>query len=79
MSEERKTLGVAFWGTVAVVVVLAGYPLSWGPACWLDHHGWLTGSANDLALWFYSPINWIYHYGPKPLADAVKWYGDLWA
>jgi hypothetical protein len=30
-----KKPGVAFWATVVVVVVLIGYPLSFGPACWL--------------------------------------------
>ena len=33
MSPDRKKPGVAFWATV-VVVVLASYPLSFGPACW---------------------------------------------
>ena len=31
---SRKKPGVAFWATVVVVVVLVGYPLSFGPACW---------------------------------------------
>jgi hypothetical protein len=32
MSSPNKT-GVGFWVTVVVVVVLIGYPLSFGPAC----------------------------------------------
>jgi hypothetical protein len=35
MTSDRKKPGVAFWMTVAVVVVLA-YPLSFGPACWIS-------------------------------------------
>ena len=35
MTSPRKKPGVAFWATV-VVVVLAAYPVSFGPACWLD-------------------------------------------
>jgi hypothetical protein len=34
MPDDRKQPGVAFWATVALVVVLVGYPLSFGPACW---------------------------------------------
>jgi hypothetical protein len=32
---DRKKPGVAFWATVGLVVVLVGYPLSFGPAYWL--------------------------------------------
>jgi hypothetical protein len=31
MASDRNKPGVVFWLTVALVVVLAGYPLSWGP------------------------------------------------
>src|SRR5258708_35393274 len=31
----RKKPGVAFWTTVVMVVLLVGYPLSFGPACWI--------------------------------------------
>jgi len=27
-----------FWTTVTLVVVLVGYPLSFGPACWVRSH-----------------------------------------
>jgi hypothetical protein len=32
---DHKKPGVAFWATVAVVVVLMLYVLSLGPACWI--------------------------------------------
>ena len=32
---DSKKHGWAFWATVGLVVVLVGYPLSFGPACWL--------------------------------------------
>jgi hypothetical protein len=38
---------VAFWATVAVVVGLVGYPLSFGPACWAA--SWNVGM----------PLNWM--------------------
>jgi len=36
MTSDRKKPGVAFWTTVVVVVLLVGYPLSFGPACWIS-------------------------------------------
>jgi len=41
MNSDRKRLGVAFWATVALVVVIVGYPLSVGPASYIAYHGWL--------------------------------------
>ena len=35
MNSDRKKPGVAFWATVSLVVALVGYPLSFGPACWM--------------------------------------------
>jgi len=32
---DRKHPSVAFWITVALVAVLVGYPLSWGPWLWI--------------------------------------------
>jgi hypothetical protein len=36
MTTSRKQPGAACWATVAVVVLLAAYPLSFGLADWLD-------------------------------------------
>jgi hypothetical protein len=42
MTESKKKPGVAFWATVVVVVVLVGYPLGFGPACWMNcRTGWI--------------------------------------
>jgi hypothetical protein len=50
---SRKKPSVAFWATVALVVVLVGYPLSFGPACWLVGTGVLK---HDPVLTVYKPI-----------------------
>ena len=39
---DRKQPGVAFWGSVVLVVILFGYPLSFGPACWAVDGGWIA-------------------------------------
>ncbi len=58
-----KHLSAAFWATVVVVVVLVGYPLSFGPACWLTKSGCTT--PNDVKS-FYLPIWKSYRHLPKP-------------
>jgi hypothetical protein len=32
---DRKHPGAAFWATVVLIAMLLGYPLSFGPACWI--------------------------------------------
>ena len=75
---------MAFWATVGLVVVLVGYPLSFGPACW-----WYSSAdpevyeiaGSDSALHYapliYSPIGWVAEFGPDPLGDAIFWYAQV--
>lgn len=71
MTSDRKKPGVAFWATVAVVVVLMTYPLSFGPACWI---------ASRSEKWkiptFYWPVQTYVPYCPGGAA-AVAWYAKL--
>ncbi len=55
MSEDRKKPGVAFWTTVVVVVLLIGYPLSFGPACWVTSR---TNVGAALLPEIYCPMTW---------------------
>jgi hypothetical protein len=86
MTSDRKKPGVAFWATVTVVVVLAAYPLSLGPVCWLrpkcrgDH---LIEVAN-LRIYapdphvhaprIYWPIGRLAQYGPEPVRRMISGY-----
>src|SRR5262245_4499532 len=57
---------------VAVIVVLAAYPLSFGPWCWtIGHPGqeWGAGSKGDL---FYQPLLRLWCYGPGPIRQSLK-------
>jgi hypothetical protein len=78
-SSSPKKPGVAFWATVVVVAVLVGYPLSFGPACWLTDRG-VIDAAHSGRL--YRPIlrlctdqSGIPRSGK--LSAAVRWYGLL--
>jgi hypothetical protein len=86
MSNDRKKPGVAFWATVALFVVLAAYPLSFGPACWWfsteEQPGWprfgvvftVTTMNYKYAPPAYWPIGWMAQNGPSPLRRAIRWY-----
>ncbi len=77
---SRKKPGVAFWATVGLVVVLAAYPLSFGPAIWVIEHNDLPAAwAFDAAEVLYRPILWLEETGPKPISHAIDWYVELWS
>jgi hypothetical protein len=60
MTDDRKKPGWAFWTTVAVVVVLVGYPLSFGPACWIV--AWANENAGaGFVNGFYRPVIWTHN------------------
>lgn len=73
---SRQKPGVAFWTTVVLTVMLVGYPLSFGPACWV------TSRANAGAEWlsfFYRPIIAGLSTSDTRRSAAIKWYACLGA
>ena len=78
----RKHPTAAFWLTVALVAVLVGYPLSFGPACW-----WLS---TPVTLPFfsmrarqtpaiYSPMGRLARRaGPGRIQTVINWYATAW-
>jgi hypothetical protein len=55
---------------VALIVVLAAYPLSLGPACWISS---LTGRGNGAVSAIYEPL--IFD-GPKFASRGFQWYSQ---
>lgn len=53
MEDSRKKPGWAFWAIVVVVVALVGYPVSFGPTCWINH---ATGCGASAIPYIYRPI-----------------------
>ena len=84
MSEPRKSPGVAFWATVVLIVLVAValYALSWGPATWFVARDRQPRWTFDAYLAIYCPIFWLDDLleanGPKPIHDAVENYYFLW-
>ena len=55
---DRKKPTAGFWITVALVAVLVGYPLSFGPACWISSRTNSTGETESaLPVNLYQPIS----------------------
>jgi hypothetical protein len=70
---DRKKPAVAFWATVALVVVLVGYPLSFGPACWLADGGMIP---RELICQTYRPLAiFLRNHCPLQVSIAMTDYG----
>ena len=77
MTPSRKQPGVAFWATVVVVVLLVGYPLSFGPACWITSY---IGRGEYEVSRTYQPVMRLYWGGKIPRdGDALDRYMRLLA
>jgi len=84
---DRKKPGWAFWTTMVVVVVLVGYTLSFGPACWWFSKPLLSRIAPNLIVGsgpdpmspsrIYWPIGWVAKHGPSPVSDAIFRYAKF--
>src|SRR5579863_8724693 len=79
-----------FWIAIALVVVLTGYPLSFGPACWwfsrddsrlayLTYFGSAPVPKRRFAPHAYWPIGWLAAKGPRSIRHAIFWYAMLGA
>jgi hypothetical protein len=74
---SRKKPGVTFWATVAVVVVLVAYPLSFGPACWITSR--LDRGANLVPV-AYRPLTWAMSPTSDTMINRVsRWYSKIGA
>ena len=73
---DRKKPGVAVWVAVVLVLVLVGYPLSFGPACWITSH---TEIGAGILPTLYRPIIWAWDNYPQSLHHRLLWYSRVGA
>jgi hypothetical protein len=76
---SRKKPGAAFWATVGLVVVLEGYPLSFGPACWATSR---FNAGEQIVSHFYRPITIALPREPgtgSRVSSIFRWYSRLGA
>ncbi len=77
MIQSHKKPTAGFWTAVALVAVLVGYPLSFGPACALV---WRNPLAfRSLVARTYSPMRFLATDGPAPVREIVTRYVEFWA
>jgi len=69
---NRRHPAAAFWLTVTLVVVLVGYQLSFGPACWAIDRGWIGYEYPRIVYW---PIGKTFRPLPSPFQRAILWVG----
>ncbi len=72
MTPSRKQPGVASWATVVVVVVLVAYPLSFGPACWIESRV----NPGDAVQSIYYPLLYGARYWPNVRVGLTQ-YAEL--
>jgi hypothetical protein len=65
-----------FWATIALFVVLVGYPLSFGPACWVVSR---TDVGTEWLPYCYRPIVSGLSNDRARLAAIIQWYSRLGA
>jgi hypothetical protein len=75
MAVDSNKPGAAFWATMIIVVALAAYPLSVGPACWASSRAnFGAETVSDV----YRPLTWGMARSAR-FADAVSWYSGMGA
>jgi len=73
MMDQRRGANRPY-GLLAILIL---YPLSTGPATWLDSHGLLTEPARSTLTYLYWPLSWLY-LNFEPVESCFGAYLDLW-
>ena len=74
---DRKTTTAGFWVTVALVAVLLGYPLSFGPACWITSR--INAGSSAIPV-LYGPLTWTMSPKDEATINRVStWYAKVGA
>lgn len=63
---ERSAKRIA---AVMVAMVVVGYPLSFGPACWI-----MSRTENQMLPTMYMPIGYLISYSPPSISGALSAY-----
>jgi hypothetical protein len=72
MTEERKPMWP--WMVAFLIGLPALYVASFGPVCWLTHHGVMS---NRLSRWLFAPVECAMIRGPERASSSLFWYSTL--
>ncbi len=77
-TSPSKKPAAAFWITVALVAVLVGYPLSFGPACWVCSRVPQSSASWEVTDFLYAPMlrAW-WHADQGAIGNVISWYANL--
>lgn len=76
MAHESRSSRAAFWAAIVLAVAL-GYPLSFGPACWISSR---VASSGAFVEFTYQPLMRLWWRGePVDSADWLARYGKVFA
>jgi hypothetical protein len=64
------------WIWAAIVFVLLGYPLSYGPVLWLANKGYLPVAVKEIVAAAYIPLFTLID--KTDTISLFEWYGSLW-
>ena len=74
---DCKRPSAGFWITVVLAAVLIGYPVSFGPACWISSRATVLVPAVEI---LYFPVLCVWGYfSYTPVNDFLHWYSQLGA
>ena len=73
---DRKKPGVALGASVVLVVLLVAYPLSFGPALWLQDREWCPVWVTNMIEILYVPISELFraHLVPNWYRSYLDWW-----
>ena len=78
--KRRRSFG--FWASVTILIPGILYPLSFGPACWLDSQRQRESNAVTVSKrlnTFYYPIISVVQRLDNGVGDMILWYAELFA
>lgn len=61
---------------IAMILVLAAYPISIGPVIWFSHNGWFPNWAARPLAYLYFPLDYLETV--PPLGQILEWYMEAW-
>ena len=72
--DKQKDCRAAVWPAAVLVIAVALYPVSFGPAVWLVARGSLYPSTVNRVYW---PVLWCAVHGPEPVSQTISFWGSL--
>jgi hypothetical protein len=74
-TEDSQKQSFSLGRVIAALLLIVGYPLSFGPFVWLSSHDMMPGIVGII----YQPLFWVYSICPEPVQAVFEAYLEWWA